>query len=222
MPRTDEQIKRNIIDSLYWDSRIDASQVKASVTNGTVELSGRVPTYAARLNAQEDTEVINGVVSVDNKLTVDYEEAMPGPADTQLQSNIENAFSWNPNLDMGSITITVKNGWVTLEGTVDTCWKKIEAEDVASNFMGVIGLTNKMAVVPTENVVDKAIAEDIIAALDRILDVEFESVNVTVEDGLVILTGSVPSLPAKRTTDNIASYTAGVSGVRNELMISGA
>ena len=48
MIRTDQAIKRDLIDELYWDHRVDASDVKAEVVNGKVTLTGNVPSYSAR------------------------------------------------------------------------------------------------------------------------------------------------------------------------------
>jgi osmotically-inducible protein OsmY len=80
-----------------------------------------------------------------------------------------------------------------LEGTVDAFWKKVRAEDLAFSMRGVLGLTNKIAVVPTQTIADENLAENIINALDRNVNVNVDDVNVTVEDGTVTLTGAVPS-----------------------------
>jgi osmotically-inducible protein OsmY len=37
--RTDEQIKKDIVDHLAWDSSVDASKVKVEVDRGNVVLS---------------------------------------------------------------------------------------------------------------------------------------------------------------------------------------
>lgn len=43
MIRADEEIKRDLVDELYWDYRVDASNVKAEVSDGKVRLTGTVP-----------------------------------------------------------------------------------------------------------------------------------------------------------------------------------
>jgi len=134
--RASEDIKKDVVDQLYWDDRIDASNVKAEVTNGAVTLTG---------------------------------------------SDIE---------------VSVRSGWVTLNASVDAYWKKLRAEEIATTLTGVLGVTNELAVVPSDAYEDKLIADNIVSALDRNVHVDAESVDVRVNDGVVTLSGSVSSLPA--------------------------
>ena len=43
MTPTDEDIKKDVVDELDWDSRIDASDIFVEVENGEVLLSGTAP-----------------------------------------------------------------------------------------------------------------------------------------------------------------------------------
>jgi osmotically-inducible protein OsmY len=65
----------------------------------------------------------------------------------------------------------------------------MEAEEVIS----VLGVTNKLAVVTTESIKDEGIADDVIAAMDRHVNVDAQAVNVHVTGGVVTLTGTVSS-----------------------------
>jgi hyperosmotically inducible protein len=67
MIRTDEAIKRDLIDELYWDYRVDAFNVKAEVSDGRVELTGSVPSYSARHAAVTAAWGIDGVREVINR-----------------------------------------------------------------------------------------------------------------------------------------------------------
>ena len=68
MKRLDENIKKDIVDELYWDNRIDASQVNVTVNDGIVTLSGSVPTYSDLAIAKIAASRINGVFDVIDKL----------------------------------------------------------------------------------------------------------------------------------------------------------
>ena len=48
MKSKDEQIKKAVVDMLYWDSRVDASDIHVEVTDGEVTLRGTVPSYATK------------------------------------------------------------------------------------------------------------------------------------------------------------------------------
>ena len=86
----DESIVKDVVDSLYWDSRVDASKVSVTVDDGIVKLAGSVPSYTSREAASEDAWLITGVRQVDNQLKVDYQVEIP--SDREIASNIGNLF----------------------------------------------------------------------------------------------------------------------------------
>jgi osmotically-inducible protein OsmY len=219
MSTTDEQIKKDIVDQLYWDVRVDALDVKVDVENKKATLKGTVPSYAARSAAEADATTISGVMSVKNLLTVKYPPDFEAPTDTEIKSHIENLLRWNPDIDPSNISISVSAGLVTIEGTVDAYWKTIEVEKIVSAVKGVLNVTNKLAVVPTKDFIDQAIADDIVSAIDRSLSVDAESVDVKVNRGIVTLSGIVPDWPGYRAAFNAAKYTVGVIDIIDDLVI---
>jgi osmotically-inducible protein OsmY len=48
-----------------------------------------------------------------------------------LQKKVQDALAWEPLLDAAAIGVSVKDGVVTLTGTVDNYTKKLEAENAA-------------------------------------------------------------------------------------------
>ena len=56
---------------------------------------------------------------------------------SELQKDVQDAIKWEPLLKAAEIGVTVKDGIVTLTGTVDGYFKKKEAEDAAKNVAGV-------------------------------------------------------------------------------------
>jgi len=220
MERTDERIKQDIVDSLYWDGRVDASKVNVEVTDGEVTLKGKVSHYAAYRASVEDAWDISGVYKVDNQLVVEYPEPASIPTDHELKTNIQSALSWNPDISDTDIDVSVNNGIVKLEGSVDAYWKKIRAEEIAYDMRGVLKVTNELAVVPTKDIVDQIIAADIMAAYDRNVFVDADSVDVKVEKGKVTLSGTVPSRTAYLTAVDIIRNTIGVIDIDNHLDIT--
>jgi len=217
--RSSEELRKDVQDQLHWDSRVNAGNVKIEVDDATVKLTGTVPTYSARRAAQEDAWLVPGVKSVDNQLTVVYHGAAQVPADSEIAANLMNIISWDSDLENADIDVSVKDGWVTLRGTVNAYWKKLCAEELASTPTGVHGVTNELAVVPSGSYEDKLIADSIVAALERNTHGDVEFINVQVNRGEVTLTGSVSSLPAFRAAQQAAEYTPGVVAVNNDLTI---
>ncbi|MFW6161767.1 MAG: BON domain-containing protein [Planctomycetota bacterium] len=222
MVRNDEQIKKDIVDELYWNTRVDASDVNVEVDAGKAALTGTVPTYLAREEAFLSARRIAGVVGVDNQVRVEYPTTFSVPTDAEVQQNAMNAVQWSPELDDTDIQVSVATGKVSLEGTVDALWKKYHAEALVSNLAGVLSIENKLTVVPTEEVADKATAEDIMGAIERRLGTYAPNITVQVRNGVVTLTGTVPTWRERQEAYEAALYTFGVLEVDNQIALTTA
>ena len=88
-----------------------------------------------------------------------------------------------------------------------------------ADLRGVIYVKNELAVVPSAEISDEIIAEDVVDALERSVLVNAEAVDVSVNRGTVTLEGSVPSAAARMAAFRVASRTAGVLFVQNNLMV---
>jgi len=219
--RSDEKIKKDVIDQLYWDSRVDASKIKVSVEDGVVTLEGKVLSPVARQSAGDDAWSIAGVMNVNNMLELTYPNTYLTSvrSDEEIRDDALNALMLNSYIGAERIDVKVDTGILTLEGTVDTLWKQIRAEEIVSEIMGVLEIENKIAVVPSEKISDKRIAQNIIDAIDRNMNVDADNIEVTVENGNVTLTGAVASWDARNAAYESALYTAGVKNVYDKILI---
>ncbi|MBD3351121.1 MAG: BON domain-containing protein [Candidatus Lokiarchaeota archaeon] len=219
MVQSDETIKKNIIDELFWDAKIDASDVKVEVNNRRVTLNGKVSTYSEHARAFSDAWAIKGVNEVVNNLKVEFKPTFVIPSDEDIKSSIESILLWDTSVDSSEIEVKVTGGIVTLIGNVDAYWKIIHIEELIWNVNGIIDLINKIAVVPTEDFIDKEIAESIVNAIARKINVSVNDVDVKVHDGEVELLGTIPDYRAYQAAMNAATYTNGVVNVEDKLVI---
>lgn len=219
MSQTDEEIKKDVVDQLYWDSRVDASELNVKVDDGKVMLEGSVLSYTAKGAAPSAAWTINGVNIVENDLEVKYPETVTVPSDEEIKADVETSLSLNINIDTSDINISVTAGIVTLEGTVDAYWKKTRAENIASGISGVLDVINKLTILPTKNFVDKDIAKDLVSSISRNYRVSIDDVDVKVEDGIVTLTGTVPDWDAYLAVLDATEFTAGVIDIEDHLII---
>lgn len=219
MSVSEEKMKKDVIDELYWDPRVDASEVKVEIDGGKVTLNGTVPTYTSITAATEDAWNIEGVHAVINKIEVEIPTTEKVPTDDELQTNIETSFILSNDIDSSDIDVSVKAGVATLKGSVDAYWKKLKAEDIASSLSGIIAIINKLAIVPTEDYIDKDIADDIMDAITRNINVDAEAVDVRVEDGVVSLSGTVEDWNAYEAAMDAAKFTPGVINIDDNLII---
>jgi osmotically-inducible protein OsmY len=216
---TDEKIKKEVVDQLYWDSRVDASEIDIEVDDGKVLLKGEVPDYGSKASASSGAWTIEGVTTVENDIQVNYPSTMTVPTDEDIASSIRTSLELDADIDATDIDISVTGGIVTLEGTVDAYWKKQRVEDIASNAEGVVDLVNKISIVPTEDFLDKDIAEEIIGSISRNFNVNEEEIDVIVKDGEVTLSGKVDDWNAYRAVLDAAEFTPGVKDVKDQLII---
>jgi len=220
MTRTDENIKKDVVDQLYWDNRVNAADVKVEVFDGIVTLSGTVTTTNARYSAASDSWMIAGVTNVENNLQVIYETDKKTPTDPEIKSQAENTLLWNEDIDSTGVEVSINQGVVTLNGTVDSYWKKWLAERIVYRNFGVLSVENHLTIVPTQSILDQDIAEDIEHALKRNFYVDAEEVSVKVDRGVVTLMGEVSTTIARNQAEDVAMYTAGVMDVDNQIRLA--
>ena len=66
--------------------------------------------------------------------------------DAQVQRDVMNELKWEPTIHAAEIGVAVKNGVVTLSGTVDTYGKKWAADRAARRVAGVKAVTEEIKV----------------------------------------------------------------------------
>ncbi|MBD3405757.1 MAG: BON domain-containing protein [Candidatus Lokiarchaeota archaeon] len=214
-----ELIKKRVTDQLFWDNRVDASDIEIAVDGTKVKLKGKVPSYTARERAILDAWTVQDVTKVENELDIEYPSIIEIPDDDEIKTRIEQQLFWNTYIDSTDIDIDVDNGTVELEGTTDAYWKKLRAEQLASDVTGVVLIDNKIAVVPSESIVDKIVAENIIAAMERNPLIDPDSVTVTVDQGKATLSGTVSHWTAYRAAMDAAEFATGVIKIEDQIVI---
>ncbi|MGD9395609.1 MAG: BON domain-containing protein [Candidatus Thorarchaeota archaeon] len=219
MKSKDEQIKKAVVDMLYWDSRVDASDIHVEVTDGEVTLRGTVPSYAVKEAALFDAWKIPGVKKVNNNSFVRFPSTAKTLSDSDIETTITKQLGWNDSTRNENIHVKVKKGEVALEGHVDAYWKVFRAQQIASDVMGVVDIENMLTVVPTETVTDQVIATSIMNAADRSYAVNVEDLDVKVKDGIVTLSGKLPTRAACEAALECAYNTQGVRDVKDRLHI---
>ena len=215
--KSDNEIRQQVLRELKWDSRIGWAQIGVTVTDGLVTLSGEVNTYASKLAAQQAAHRVAGVVDVGNEIEVRPAGTF-ARTDTQIARAVRHTLEWNVLVPDESITSTVCDGWVTLEGYVNLWRERQDAERAVLQLAGVIGVINKITVSPQEIDTEK-LREEIEVALDRRAEREAERLRIEVKNGAVELWGRVHSWQEKRAVLGSISHMPGVSAVREHLRV---
>lgn len=217
--RSDETIKMDVVEQLYWDKQFDASDISVTVDDGKVDLEGSVPSYYDKNAVGSSILDVQGVVEISNHLQIEPSDHTESPEDDEILNRVRQTLSWDTNIDSTQIDISVNGGIVILEGTVDQVWKKYRAEDEVAEISGVVDIENELAVVPLEDVEDEQIAEDLMSSLERNTFVEANRIDITVQDKMVTLGGSVSEQRAISEAGEVARKTSGVKQVQNNMKI---
>lgn len=131
--------------------------------------------------------------------------------DLSIKEDVLDELEWQPSIDETQIGVVVKDGIVTLSGTVDSYAKKREAENAAKSVAGVKAVAEDIEVKygPTSQKSDTEIATAAANALKWNISVPSNKIDIRVEDGWVYLTGEVmwdfEKSAAKKAVENLPS-----------------
>ena len=145
--KTDVDIRQNVEEELASEAGLDASRIAVSVREGIVTLIGHVPTFGEKVVAERAAARVVGVRAVADEIGVllhrDHERN-----DDDIAASCVRALEANCEVPEDSTRVVVSNGHVTLEGEVDSPYRKHAAERAVRYVRGVRGLVNNIAVRP--------------------------------------------------------------------------
>ena len=203
---TDKTIGDAIEDELVFDRVVNLNNIDIEVTDGIVELSGKVDNILAKEHAGRVARTVKGVRSVNNTITV---KPSTSRSDGDIQSNVKNALAMDPVTESYEVDIAVSNGTVTLTGVVDSWQEKQMSETVAKGVKGVVDVKNDIQIEYKIERMDREIKPEIEARLRWDVFIDDTLIEVAVNEGTVSLSGTVGSAIEK----NRAASHAWVSGV---------
>jgi osmotically-inducible protein OsmY len=215
--KTDTQLQHDVLAELEWEPSINASQIGVTAKDGVVALTGAVASYADKMTAERVAKRVYGVKAVAN----DVEVKIPGSgqrSDADIAAAALTALQWDTTVPDDRVKVTVRNGWITLEGKVDWGYQKDSAERVVRNLTGIKGLTSEITV--KSQVKPGDVKVKIEAAFRRSAELDARRVSVQAQEGKVILYGNVRSWAGRDEAQQAAWAAAGVSEVDNRLTVT--
>lgn len=139
--------------------------------------------------------------------------------DVQIKSDVTAELMWDPAVNYANVGVAVKDGVVTLSGTVDTYLQKHAVERAVRRVGGVRGIAVDMEVrlSPGHKRTDAEIAQAALHALRWHSLVPDDKVKVEVEDGWVTLTGEVDWRHQIASAEQCVRPLVGVRGVTSTI-----
>jgi osmotically-inducible protein OsmY len=213
--RSDAQIHRDVLRELEADPRVEQTDVGVEVDRGVVTLTGTVNSYSKRLAAQEAAQRIRGVLGVANDIDVRL-GGLGTPIDAEVAHAVRHALEWDVEVPADRIRWVVANGVVTLEGTVDSPYHRDAAERAIRQLRGVRSVVNQLLVSGAPVDADE-VRREVEAALERRAERAAQHIQITVQDGVVTISGPVHSWAEREAVLGAARYLPGVREVEDHL-----
>lgn len=211
-----EELQKNVQDALNWEPSVKGAEIGVTAINGIVTLSGSVDSYAKKMEAEKVVKHVRGVKAIIEKIEVQV-SGLDKNGDSNIAKDVLRALKSNVSIPDEKISLTVENGWITLEGELEWNYQKEAVHAVIYYLEGVKGIKNYLKIkTDLENTVEK---KDIERAMLRNWSIDSRNVSVNVEGDKIILKGSVSSLYQKEQVGKIASNAPGVAWVENELLV---
>jgi hyperosmotically inducible periplasmic protein len=137
--------------------------------------------------------------------------------DNNIQAQLQNELKKYKNLQ-----ISVKNGVVDLEGTVNDYATKEEIDKRAHRTKNVVAVRNKLQIAGAGEISDAQLQQKIVQKLqyDRVgYGNAFNAISVNVQNGVVTLAGNAYGPVAADSAVSLASHFPGVQDVINNIQV---
>jgi osmotically-inducible protein OsmY len=141
----DIDLRKDVLDELERDPSIDARTIGVAVEDGVVALTGHTGSYAEKASAEKIVKRVHGVQGVANDIEVKPDTSLDRD-DADIALEAAHALERNVHVPKDRVQVTVRNGWVTLEGDVDGHDQRTAAEDAVFLLAGVRGVDNNIVI----------------------------------------------------------------------------
>lgn len=214
--KTDAELKTDVLSELKYEPSVKITDIGVLVKDGTVTLNGYATSYVEKGEAVRAVKRIAGVKAIAD----DIEVNLPGSlhrTDGDIAAAAASQIDWSTTIPLGTIDITVREGWITLEGEVEWWQQKIAAGNVVHYLSGVKGMSNLISLKPklTTTEVEKAIE----SAFKRNALLDANKVHVETSGNEVILRGNVRNFTELEEAERVAWAAPGVFSVDNQITV---
>ena len=209
----DLRVREDVVEQLDWDPAVDASGIGVSARDGAVTLTGTINTYAGKLAAERAVKHVLGVRAVANDLEV---KLVAGRNDTDIAADAATVLRIHDEVP-DTVQAAVHHGHITLTGTVDSHFMRVQAEKAVRHIRGVRHLVNRIAVVPRAT--GRDLRKQIAKAMYRNAALNAKSIVVTETDGVVTLKGAATTWMQRQAAERAAYDVPGIVMVDNQIIV---
>lgn len=214
--KTDAELKSDVLSELKYEPSVKVTDIGVLVKNGTVTLNGYADSYGKKWEAVSAVKRVSGVKAVADEIEVNLPNS-PHRTDADIASAAVSQIDWSTTIPVGTVVVTVRDGWLTLDGEVEWRYQKDSAMKVVRHLAGVKGVSNLILIKP--RVAVKEIETDIKSAFERNAVVEAKKIQVETSGNKVTLRGIVRNYAELEEAERVAWAAPGVLSVDNQLEV---
>jgi len=242
-PGSDLWIEARLLTTYTLNELLNPINLGVDAENGAVTLTGTVDNKAEKDLAVRIAEGLEGVSKVEDRIDVGKDASGSKEQnslyrfvnDANITARIQMRLLWNDTTGGLDIDVETTDAVVTLAGPVHSEEERQMAERVARRTDGVRDVSNELRVAPEETLAHEArraaldagreisdawITASVAASLRFDTTINHGRIEVRTENGVVRLTGKVPTLLQKKDAAEIARETSGVKQVENHLTVT--
>jgi osmotically-inducible protein OsmY len=187
---------------------------RVEVSDGVVQISGRVATLAARQRIEEASAAVAGVTQLDlSGLSV---VPTTPTSDRELGMRLRRLLSASEGIDPDTLALSIDHGLVTLGGSVESKAALRQLQARVAQLEGVRAIEPHVVISSAQRQRDHDTARRLSAVIADIFP-EASDARVTFFGGAAILQGRVPSLEMKRSLASFVDEHPAVRRVVNKL-----
>jgi osmotically-inducible protein OsmY len=216
LDKTDTEIKTDVLSELKYDPSLKVTEIGVLVTDGIVTLNGYATSFDEKLSAVHAVKRVAGVLAIADDIELHIPDANHR-TDGEIAAAAAHKIAWATTIPTGTVQITVRNGWIILEGEVEWWYQKNAAEIVMRSISGVHGISNAISIKPTDKI--PAVGMGIEAAIERNAMLDASKIRIEIVGNKVILHGTVRTLAQREEAERIAWAAQGVFSVEDHLAV---
>ncbi|MFB9990410.1 BON domain-containing protein [Deinococcus oregonensis] len=215
--KPNETLQLHVVQQLEWNPSVDASNIGVQVQDGVVTLEGHVTSYAEKFAAVRVTKAVSGVKGLADELQVKLHTSFER-TDTDLVTFALQMLNWDTVVPKDHVRVTVRDGWLTLEGEVDWDYQRTGAERAIQYLSGIKGVSNAITLTHCDLPTD--VKTKIELALQRSAVSDAQHISVEMHGGTATLSGEVHTFAARDEAALAAWGAPGVRSVTNHITVA--
>jgi osmotically-inducible protein OsmY len=214
--KSDTELKNDVLAELDYEPGVNTADIGVIVKDGAVTLTGNVPNYGEKWDAVSAAKRVAGVRAIADDIVVKLPDSLVR-TDGDIAAAAANQLDWFTSIPPRAVKITVRNGWLTLEGELEWGYQKTDAKELLQYLTGVKGLTDLIVIK------SKLKASDVNDAIERAFErnalLDAEDIEVETSGNKVTLRGTVRNHAERDEAERVAWAAAGVWSVDNKIEV---